>query len=328
MALVDYTSSSSDEDNPKNSTASKDQVIGGKRKHDTKEFENLPPLPSKFHDLYASTTRASTRDDPSLHSGRKRGTPHIEGNWPTHLYIEWCPPTTEHIVVSDFLAKLIEATATQNDFAICSFLSSDLGAPLPLHISLSRPIGLVTADKENFVELLERVIRTCGIRPFDVTISGVDWVSNFDNTRWFLVLRLLKPPHDGLNKLLHLCNDAVGIFGQPPLYARKLPQDTPSPKRLRRPDGKSTSSSKAPTIASDWTGLGDPSSAFHISIAWALKAPSQETKDITSDLFQKHNSQLSQIHVPINEIKAKVGNVVTNLTLRAGGGEGTSLFGI
>jgi hypothetical protein len=89
MALVDYASSSSDEDIPNPSTtASKGQAIGGKRKHDTQESANLPPLPSKFHDLYASTTRASTRDDPSLHAGRKRGTPHIEGNWPTHLYIE------------------------------------------------------------------------------------------------------------------------------------------------------------------------------------------------------------------------------------------------
>jgi hypothetical protein len=83
MALVDYSSSDDDENNEAEAKAG-----SLKRKRDNESSDDLPPLPSKFHDLYASTTRVSTRDDPSLHGGRKRVTPHIEGNWPTHLYIE------------------------------------------------------------------------------------------------------------------------------------------------------------------------------------------------------------------------------------------------
>jgi len=99
MALVDYLSSDEDERAPL-----KDQPTPSLKRKRDETASDLPPLPSKFHDLYASTTRVSTRDDPTLHGGRKRVTPHVEGNWPTHLYIECMSkpsaqhPTTQRII--------------------------------------------------------------------------------------------------------------------------------------------------------------------------------------------------------------------------------------
>jgi len=85
MPLVSYESSSSSEDSPLPETT----LNTLKRKRARKDRDaTLPALPATFHDLYASAARVSTHDDPTLHGGRKRALPHVEGQWPSHVFLE------------------------------------------------------------------------------------------------------------------------------------------------------------------------------------------------------------------------------------------------
>ena len=96
--LVDY--SSSDSDDGREPLAAPTALGKRKRLDDCqsdllvrpRERSQLPPLPPRFHDLYVSASRASIGDDPSLHGGRLRAIPHVDGNWATHIYLECMSP--------------------------------------------------------------------------------------------------------------------------------------------------------------------------------------------------------------------------------------------
>jgi hypothetical protein len=87
-SLVSYPDSESDGDG---NDPADDEPQAKRRKTETSSppsSNRLPPLPSAFHSLYSTNARVSTADDPSLHGGRKRQVPHVEGHWPTHIYLE------------------------------------------------------------------------------------------------------------------------------------------------------------------------------------------------------------------------------------------------
>ena len=94
MSLVNYSSSSSEDeaDVNKPQEALKIDPIGSRKRNSSTLGKDLasrpPPLPASFHDLYATSVRLTTSDDPSLHDGRQRATPHIIGNYATHVQIE------------------------------------------------------------------------------------------------------------------------------------------------------------------------------------------------------------------------------------------------
>ncbi|TFB07418.1 U6 snRNA phosphodiesterase [Trichoderma ghanense] len=327
MALVDYSSSSStsshsdSEDNnaPVASPAKRRKASphgSGARPEapspPSGRVSDLPPLPSAFHDLYASTVRQSVVDDPALHHGRKRLTPHVVGNWPSHVYIEWHPLADQHEKLVQLVCRVDDAIGSRAK--LHSFLTSDLGAPLPLHISLSRPISLSTSNKDRFLDQISSALQASGVRQFSVNPRRLLWYNSPDSNRTFLVLQVASsstPKSAGalsnpeLMRLLNACNDMARRFDQPILYQNK--------------GGEKDSADEA----------------FHVSIGWALDLPVDEESIKALEAFGDEELQsLKTWEVPVPGVKVKIGNVVSHVPLSSGvpltasRGQSRSLFGL
>ncbi|KAH9840446.1 U6 snRNA phosphodiesterase [Teratosphaeria destructans] len=280
MGLVTYSDSSSDEDESTRAEPhpAKKRKLGSII--EAKDEQALPALPSSFHDLYSSTVRTSTRDDPSLHGGRKRVTPHVQGNWPTHVSLEWHPAPHEFEALHELLAKQ-QPDDGKGDSGVKSLLHSELGVPLPLHISLSRPLTLRTELRTAFLDQLKSSIRVSGVKAFTTRVANIRWHPNEMSTRWFLVLGLEKTTGDELPKLLAACNDVAAAFQQPLLYTEGGKEEAA--------EGK-----------------------FHISIGWSLDA---NDRVCGADDRSGVSDAVRDLAIPFSEVKVRIGQDVSVIPL-------------
>ncbi|SPO02258.1 uncharacterized protein DNG_04931 [Cephalotrichum gorgonifer] len=276
----------------------------------------LPPLPEAFHDLYASTVRQSVVDDPALHQGRRRVNPHIVGNWPSHIYIEWHPTGREHDALTslvDFVRKKLgersrSGSGSKGGRSLTSLLTSDLGAPLPLHISLSRPLALTTAQKDEFLAGVSAAIRGSRTSPFSVNPTSLHFFKSPDSNRTFLVLKIhpvpdYSPPaqsqpskagpearRNPLTTLLQKCNAVAAEYSLPLLYARRETE----------------------------AGSGVDERAFHLSLAWTLDEVTDDEMAWTERLLDGGPGEgVKGWDIRVGGVKLKIGNVVTHVPLGA-----------
>lgn len=283
-----------------------------------------PILPTSFRNLYATNTRTSTNDDPNLHGGRQRQTPHIPGNWPSHIYLEYTPSSPVTRLIETVL-HTVENEEQTSDFTLHSSLRSDLGVQLPLHISLSTPLILTTAIKDEFQADLVTAIQAAKPPAFTLHPTGVKWASNFTGTRHFLVLTLGRPnpDQDQLNQLLRVCNRVVQKYDLPQLYTTNnstvdTGQSTFSPCSTKRSHRDNTN---PPPPANT-----DP---FHISIGWTLTAPlsffpsSSNTPTTTSTRNETRTrtsiqlpESLTNLEVKFTHLQLKIGNIISQIPLR------------
>ncbi|KIW00992.1 uncharacterized protein PV09_07511 [Verruconis gallopava] len=300
MPLVTY--SDSDEDQESSEPAAGVQranVTAPKRKRSASPPTELPPLPTSFHDLYATNVRTGVSDDPSLHNGRKRQIPHLEGNWPTHVYLEWHPGRDAVRLLQGIVDRATDASST-----VHTLLQSDLGAPLPLHVSLSRSLALHTDQREAFLSRVRGHVAAAAVRAFDVRFTKVAWYPNHERNRWFLSLGVRRPGADELNRLLGACNDACREMRQPELYVP--PRDEPENAQQGRSWRQEAS---RPRRRVD---VPDCSEAFHVSLAWSL-----EPQRLAGGLQEISPDELADLSTHFDCVKVKIGNTVSSLPLHA-----------
>lgn len=189
-------------------------------------------------------------------------------------------------------------------------LQSELGASLPLHVSLSRTLQIRTEDREDFLETLRSHLRRAAVPSFDSSFKSLKWVPNFERNRWFLVLDIAKPERDELNRLLNACNNATTSRGHSGLYVGghgdgPMEDNCKDNERKRR---------KGQKYALEDT---DRSNRFHISIAWNLEEPDP---DIVSDIHGIDVRKFVQSpRDTFDVVKVRIGNVVHNIELKKTG---------
>ncbi|KAM0342434.1 hypothetical protein ACHAPU_009621 [Fusarium lateritium] len=319
MALVDYSSSDSESNENSGSDSHRvkrrkgsDGIAAHSKTPDgdahsvARDDGSMPPLPDTFHDLYASTVRQSVVDDPSLHHGRKRQVPHVAGNWPSHIYTEWHPSVVQHGLLTSLMADIQKEVSS--GIKLHNFLTSDLGSPLPLHISLSRPLSLTTGNKDEFFDKITESFNNSGVPPFVVRPQALAWFKSPDSDRTFLILRVAspsrskdtpRPSNPELMNLLTRSNAVVTHFRQPALYQR---------------DAKEL--------------VGE---AFHVSVGWTFDLPADEMTIKTLRLFKQPKfDDIRKWEIGVTGVKVKIGNVVNHIALKEAGRSGaptkSSLF--
>jgi hypothetical protein len=211
--------------------------------------------------------------------------------------------------VREVVESCNKENATSHDVPkIVSFLQSEFGAPLPLHVSLSRTLQLKTEDRDGFLETLRSCLRKVAVRSFHFKFHSLKWVPNFERNRWFLVLRIEKPTDNELNKLLSACNEATHKCGHPALYSGGQ-GDGPMENNTAQDDFKKRKRETLEDVEDD------RSERFHISIAWNLEEPEPEWISVIKAI--EVGRYLATPEATFNTVKVRVGNVVHNINLSA-----------
>lgn len=136
----------------------------------------LPSLSSKL------VVTAPT-DNPALHQGRVRSSPHIDGRWACHLYVPVVSETGEQPgeVLSSAFRSAKAKVPTLHPIGLED-------GRWELHVSLSRPTFLWTHQREEFKNAVRRV--AASQRGCTLSLTEFIKLENDDRSRVFLAVQV------------------------------------------------------------------------------------------------------------------------------------------
>ncbi|KAF7768107.1 hypothetical protein Agabi119p4_7350 [Agaricus bisporus var. burnettii] len=182
---------------------------------ETAQVDIPPPKKKKLPVLSPNLVLPAPIDDPSLHQGRTRSTPHTDGNWAAHVYVS-ITITKSHTLYSlleTAVAEAKRAVPTLNSFTSGQ---TDRKHQLELHISLTRPFFIRAHQKEEFRQAIRKLAK-CS--PFALSFTSFAELHNDEHTRTFLVMEIGAGHHE-LNRLCCDLKPLIESLRQRAYYAR------------------------------------------------------------------------------------------------------------
>ncbi|KAG2365151.1 hypothetical protein BDR07DRAFT_1278095, partial [Suillus spraguei] len=194
----------------------------------------------KLPSLASSFIVPAPVDDPTLHQGRVRTTPHVEGQYAAYVYIPLIvhPGTALYSLIDEVLVvtkEMVPAAHAIGEIGTCQngggLVVNSSHRVRELHLSLTRPIFLRAHQREEFKQAI-KLIASRRAR-FQASFATFSELTNDERTRTFLSLEV-GAGHNELRDLLSVLSPTLRSLRQRDFYTQPR---------------------------------------FHVSIAWALLDP-------------------------------------------------------
>lgn len=176
----------------------------------------LPPPPADLFGGGSSPNEA--KDSPAAHLGRVRSFPHIEGNYPTFVYIpvyitavDGLMPCADRLLQQfrDWLpGRQVYSISELRDESSGDVTSSRRPLELIYHVSISRTVGVRQHQIDPLIDLLRSTLTP--ERSFEASFGAYEVFTNDEHTRSFLSLSVV----DGKSKVCSLIAKVDGVFKQ------------------------------------------------------------------------------------------------------------------
>ncbi|KAF9651575.1 hypothetical protein BDM02DRAFT_3154187 [Thelephora ganbajun] len=194
------------------SYASSDEGVEAKLEGPPKKKSFHSPLtqPRKLPPLSSKLVVATPANNPALHQGRVRNSPHVDGRWACHVFVPVVSETDEQLgrVLSSAFQGAKAKVPTLRPIGL------DDGR-WELHISLSRPTFLWTHQREEFKNAVRRV--AAAHQGWTLSLVKFIKLENDDHSRVFLAVQV-GAGHEQIGALTDALTPALRAIKQSEFY--------------------------------------------------------------------------------------------------------------